>query len=757
MTKNELTNTKKINPSTLLFTFTFCISLIFSLIIIVSTSLLIKKTSKEIMSKYYESCETSLKGYNKAIELKIENYFTALNTFFDDDFLAPASNNEIQQFLISHKYKNHSDFATVFYVDKTGTEYSQSGKIYKVLERDYFNGIIKDGKDYFISSPVEAKSDKHIIFVIAKAVKDSNRNTKGMICASIELDRLKETLKDINISITDSIMIIDENGKFIANPDSSLLFKSFTPSSKEYKQYSSLYVAQKREGILQTEINNSEMMMLFFTPTKNTTWTTVLSVPLSEFQKIQRKQNLKVWIVVIVGLISLVFMLFLEFITYRHLQKKQKFTSVYDQITNLWTKEKFEIEAKHMLKNSPKSKFMMLEADIRGFKFVNENYGEEMADNMIKFYGHMMNDVCKKEHGIMCRAYADHFYIFIKIPSTHKAMVYFKKDLEIFSDQIKRYVLPFTPKFGISFYNPENNTEDVSIQGLIGQASFAKSAIKDDALTQYSVFDSKLLEKRNEEIFIESNMESALANEEFFVMYQPKISLKTNKIIGAEALVRWNNKQYGLLPPDRFIPLFERNGFVTQLDFYVYTKVFEFIQRQISQNDNIVPISVNMSRNHGTPDVFMNDFSKIFRRYKVPSQLVQVEILERSFMDNNNLKEITDRLHAEGFSVAMDDFGSGESSLNMLTSIPIDVIKFDRMFLKESTDKNGKISVKSELFIKSLIELCKNLGKETVFEGVETVSQRDFLKETGCDIVQGYYYSKPLKESEFIDFMKENI
>ena len=249
-------------------------------------------------------------------------------------------------------------------------------------------------------------------------------------------------------------------------------------------------------------------------------------------------------------------------------------------------------------------------------------------------------------------------------------------------------------------------------------------------------------------------MEQALENHEFFVMYQPKISLVDDRIVGAEALVRWNSTQFGLLTPDKFIPLFERNGFITKLDYYVYEEVFKFIQTRLSKGETIVPISVNMSRNHNRPEKFMHDFMKIFNKYSISPNLIQLEILERSVMDNSTLHDITEKLHQEGFTVAMDDFGSGESSLNMLTKIPVDVLKFDREFLNASTDSEGRIDKKSEKFINVLITLSKNLEKQTVFEGVETQAQRDFLRSIECDQAQGYFYSKPLSEQDFVQFIK---
>ena len=333
-------------------------------------------------------------------------------------------------------------------------------------------------------------------------------------------------------------------------------------------------------------------------------------------------------------------------------------------------------------------------------------------------------------------------------------MTSFKDLADDFTQEVKNYEIPFFPKFGISFHLPSDDPKNSTIQSLIGQASFAKSTIKDNLLTQYSVYNARLLDKINEERYIESHMEQALENHEFFVMYQPKISLVDDRIVGAEALVRWNSTQFGLLTPDKFIPLFERNGFITKLDYYVYEEVFKFIQTRLSKGETIVPISVNMSRNHNRPEKFMHDFMKIFNKYSISPNLIQLEILERSVMDNTTLQEITEKLHQEGFTVAMDDFGSGESSLNMLTKIPVDVLKFDREFLNASTDSEGRIDKKSEKFINVLITLSKNLEKQTVFEGVETQAQRDFLRSIECDQAQGYFYSKPLSEQDFVQFIK---
>ena len=179
-------------------------------------------------------------------------------------------------------------------------------------------------------------------------------------------------------------------------------------------------------------------------------------------------------------------------------QKKQLFPTYFDSLTNLWTRQHFETEATKLLKANPKVKFMLVEADIRGFKFINETYGEEAADKLIVYYSKIVNHFAEKFHGIIGRGFADRFYILLKVTSVQKAMNLFKENMVLCQEMTDQSEIPFFPKYGIAFLLPDNKKRDITIQGLIGQASFAKSTIKDDALTPYSVYNSRILEKINE-------------------------------------------------------------------------------------------------------------------------------------------------------------------------------------------------------------------------------------------------------------------
>ena len=247
-----------------------------------------------------------------------------------------------------------------------------------------------------------------------------------------------------------------------------------------------------------------------------------------------------------------------------------------------------------------------------------------------------------------------------------------------------------------------------------------------------------------------AGMLTAINNDEFHVYLQPKINVRTNKVVGAEALVRWFRQDGTMVSPADFIEIFESNGFITKMDFCVLDKTLEYLREAMDMGEEVVPISVNFSRRHNDHDNFVPSIGKRLARYKIPNELIEVEITESVFMSNlEKLNRNIDLLHSMGMRVLIDDFGSGYSSLNVLSSVTADVIKMDKAFL-DYID-----SQKSKDFIRHFVKLLRQMDLEVIAEGVETKEQLDMLKKAGCDVVQGYYYAKPMPVSKFREFLKE--
>ncbi len=741
-----------ISPEAVKILSTLIVAIIFMIIVLSFSNFYTKSLLKKAENEYFDSIEAILDGYSSIVSIQLQNYKESLQAFNISEYFDTEDDQIIANFLFRYGYKKNQDFDSIYYINRDGTAFTTSGLAIQINPERH--PCLSTDCEFYIGDLDTHINENFFCFCMEEKIYTSSGDFLGVLGASINLEKFNQDNLSIKLGSREGFMLVDRNGVFLLHQRKDVIGKKYTPKDEKYINTSTENIAKAPAGRYLTQADDNNEIYLITSKLPECNWTISIRVSMKELNAVfkpQKQQNIQL---IIFSLATIFVLVMVEAWVVNYIQRKQLIATVYDPLTNLFTRQRFESEAKKMVRYNPRSKFMLVEADIRGFKFINQNYGEEIADRVIVYYSKLLTKMVSDFRYIMGRGFADHFYVLIKITSVHKAMKEFKDKMAVLNEELKSYDIPFFPKFGITFLNSRKESDGLTIQTLIGQASFAKSTIKDNMLTQYSVYNSRLLEKINEERFIENHMQQALDSKEFFIMYQPKISLTTDKIVGAEALVRWNSPTLGLMTPEKFIPLFERNGFITKLDFFVYEEVFKFLQKRLDNGETVVPISVNMSRNHNKPDKFMHDFLDRFYKYSIPPEMIQVEILERSVMDSNTLRDITDKLHKEGFTVAMDDFGSGESSLNMLTKIPVDVLKFDREFLNSSTNSDGKIDDKSAKFIHILINLSKNLEKQTVFEGVETQAQRDFLRSIECDQAQGFFYSKPLSEQDFVQFIK---
>lgn len=750
---NKLRQKNKIQKIKYFFFFS-CVIIIVSTLIALSNYTILY--TKKITQEQYESDYMSIaQAYSHVTTGFLNQAETALTIFANHNTIINGTKEEIADFLLTnHKLK--PDFLiNIFYADINGNLVTSEGKHANVSDREYFLPAINGKPGNFITgNAVYSKTSGKMTVHIVTPVFDNNGNCKGLIGSGLDLSILHNILNNVKIKTKGEAFILDKKGIYLSHPKTEYVMNIFIPKDEEYKELSSLMLAQKRHGIYKAKSADKKEVYVFLDPIDQTEWTIGVSVPEKEIFKLYKKLKTIQLTIIFVLIIEILVFIILDVIYITII------AGSYDTITNLYNQEKFEKKARKMLKKYEGSSFILIDADLRGFKFINQTYGEEAANQILVKFAKLLKDETLKFDAICAKGYADHFYVFAKTVKPSIAIEKVSKSIEKIAKELKTKDIHVVAKYGITFLNSDRKIQSrtKTIRNLIGEASFAKSLIKENVTKAFEIYSPRIEEKINYEHKIERQMEEAVKNDEFFVMYQPKIELSTDKIIGAEALVRWNSSdpELGLLSPVKFIPIFEKNGFIEELDFIVYEKVFKFLRNQIDIGNNVVPISVNMSRNHTKNDKinnFISRFITTFNKYHLSPDLVEVEILEQSVADEKIvLQKVIDALHNNGFSIAMDDFGSGESSLNMLSSIPIDVVKFDQNFLRN----NSSLEESSD-FITSLVDLGKKLNKKTVFEGVETKEQRDFLRSINCDVVQGYFYSKPLSESDFIHFVKEHI
>ena len=746
---------------------------------LVSARLLFKKSNQISIEQHVDSCIKVVDGYAEVIFSALKSEVYALEAVEVPAGLSLKTPDEICAFLTKASEKLFKDFKAVFYADNDGTAWTLNGKSASVQNRRYFLEVVENGQDYFFSDLLRSKFDYSPIYVCAIPVYEckprslcrqnysyknayhGDEKPVGALCAAVTITTINDLIDSISIGKNGNILIQNQSGEIIAHPKGDWIGKVFSKNtfSFELDMNDDELAGKIKEAVAASEITskNDDSLYVFKRSIQNTGWIVSYCVLPSSFNVIMKEQD-KVQILVVFLSIAVTAILILsEMKISKILHKKQLIDSYFDPLTHLMTRQRFEKEAERQLAKNSSGKFLLIEANIRGFKFYNQNNGEVRANDMLVFLSRILNKQALQNKAILGRGYADRFYSLQKIVRVRDAMKVFKVCVAEVTEAAKNYEIPFVIKFGITFHMPKPETKMPTIQDLIGQATFARKSIQDDALHSYAIFDSRLSAKSEEVHYIESHMEKALENREFFVMYQPKIDLSTEKVIGAEALVRWQNPKLGFLSPEKFIPLFEINDFIIKLDYSVYRQVFAFIRYCLDNNFPVVPVSVNMSRNHSKPDRFVDDFTRMMMEFNIPPEYVEVELLERSTIYKNSLRDITVLLHKHGLKVAMDDFGSGESSLNMLSNIPVDILKFDRSFLLGANNENSEIDDEKGKFIKSLVDIGKTLKKCTVFEGVETEAQKNFLKSINCDAVQGFYYSRPLAENDYVEFLKSHM
>ena len=414
-----------------------------------------------------------------------------------------------------------------------------------------------------------------------------------------------------------------------------------------------------------------------------------------------------------------------------------------DPITGLGNYNAYLVRTKEKLEKSSKKTMIIL--DIDKFKSFNKKYGHMKGNILLKRVGEEIKQSVRKTD-IVCRLANDVFGIFLEG----------EVDVENITERLNNKIsgisigdIWYNLRISMGVYICDKDERD--IQGIIDKAIMAHDSIKGKYHVPYGVFTEEFEQKMIRESEIENMMEDAIKNKEFEVYYQPQMNTKTEKMEGAEALVRWK-KEGNVISPSEFIPIFEKNYFIIKLDEYVYKRVCENMQEMKKQLKEIPKISVNISKESLAEKDFLEKYMNITKQYDISPSNLEIEITERTTVDNNiDMKEILEKIKEKGFSIAIDDFGTGYSSLNMLEMLPIDMIKIDKSFIDRIGEKNETINL-----LEIILLISKKLNLKTVAEGVEKREQVEYLKKENCDFIQGYFYAKPLDFDALKNYIKEN-
>lgn len=379
-----------------------------------------------------------------------------------------------------------------------------------------------------------------------------------------------------------------------------------------------------------------------------------------------------------------------------------------------------------------------IQFDIQKFKIVNDLYGEKFGDEVLDFIERQLEKCCN-ERQFFINLRSDVFMVVTEYKNERELQA-FIRELDSQTRLFKSVKLQMS--FGV--YTVEDR--EMELRQMEDRAAMARKAAKKNILRNILFYREQFKESLYNRKFIEENMQAAISERQFCIYLQPKYSITKNEIIGEEALVRWLHPERGMIFPDQFIPVIEENGFIKRLDYYIWEEACRFIKRCEAAGINNCPVSVNVSRIHLRDNECIGILSDMIKDYSIQKKLLELEITETADDQQISMKAL--QLKEEGFTLLMDDFGSGYSSLNILLETPFDVIKLDRKFMI-----NMMLSGKGRLILEQVITMADKLQLGVLAEGVETKEQVELLQNIGCDQVQGYYYAKPMPEDEFYNLL----
>ncbi|MDO4166253.1 MAG: EAL domain-containing protein [Eubacteriales bacterium] len=422
------------------------------------------------------------------------------------------------------------------------------------------------------------------------------------------------------------------------------------------------------------------------------------------------------------------------------LMKKLQYMESYDALTGLYCRDRFQRETRRLLDEYPQKNFVLVRLDIAKFQLVNSFFGIPQGDGFIKKIADMIKEYFSQNpYATYGRMRADVFAMCMEYQD--------KRELEnmagLFREKVRKIIPEFDmiPVFG--FYLVTDPKMEVN--AMYDFAKMASKQCKGSYIQNFAYYEDAMGQDVINEQKIVNMTRPALEQEKFVLYIQPKYDIQGDRIAGGEVLVRWKESDRGMISPGEFIPVFERNGFIMQLDYYVWEHACKLLRGWLDKGYTPMPISVNVSRVSVYNPNLVDLICSLVESYQIPPELFQLELTESAYTTNPFLiRETMKKLQERGFTILMDDFGSGYSSLNVLKDIAVDVLKIDMKFMEEA-----EIPGRSENILASVVSMAQRLKMPVIAEGVEKKSQVDFLKGIGCEYVQGFYFAKPMPSEEY--------
>lgn len=679
-------------------------------------------------------------------EIAKQDTINIQNTIQEHKRILTTIVNEINQenplkeediFKIYERNSGKEEFSRIGILYEDGkTSTSDSGIVDLSEDIKYFfqNNYIQ------LSKSRKSKVDEHEINIYSQKI--TWKMQEVIILLVVETEKYEKIFSQTIYNGNGLEYIITKEGIIIANsekePNGKNMYQGLKSKSKNTKNIEKMEeeIQNSKDGQIVCKMDHHNYYIAYQTLDIED-WNLVIITQGSIIAQ-ELNQILQITFFIAIVIIIMIFSIS-AYIVISNIKKGEKLYELayIDRITKLGNQNYFLEKGKEWIENNHDKTYLMI-LDVDKFKSFNKKYGHTIGNKLLNKIGKVLNQTIRGEK-IICRLSNDIYGILLKEDgSIEKIAEKIESSLSKIIIDGREYIIYIT----IGIYKVKE--EETEISKIMDKAIIAHNHIKGNYDKKYKIFDEKIEADIEKEHEIEIVMQEALKNKEFEVFYQPKISSLTEKMQSAEALVRWK-KNGQLIPPNEFIPIFEKNQFIIKLDEYIFEMVCKDVEEWKNKYENIPTISINVSKEHLIKEDFANTYMKIAEKYKINPQEMEIEITESATIGNQkDIIKVMKQMKKIGFAIAIDDFGTGYSSLSMLQTLPIDIIKIDKVFINQisikETDRN---------LVEYIILIAKKLKLKTVAEGVETKEEVQYLKKLGCDFIQGYYYSKPLKKEAF--------
>ena len=580
-----------------------------------------------------------------------------------------------------------------------------------------------------------------------------NGKVEGVLVGVRSKENMQSLISSKSFSGQMLSCIVDSRGQVVIAPTDLKPFLQLDDIFKNKEneeviagiQQMQMDMAENRDGVLKFTAVTKEKLVLSYNPLNINDWFLLTIIPADIISHGLNQYILQTFVIIAATILIFSLFLFAVFRFYNAHKRQLEQVAYIDPLTGGLNNAAFQARYRELSKDMEPCSYSIVLLNVRDFKMVNEQYGTRIGNQTLSYiYRVLKLHLREGQDEFAARGESDHFFLCLKEyrPAALRCRLNdMLHDINAFHDT-DLPVLSLSFKQGACLVNDPGQ----EITQLQDHARIALQSCGTDIRHECAFYDESLIQRLKMEQELNALFEDSIENRHFQVYLQPKIGLKSSRLEGAEALVRWNHPEKGIIFPSDFIPLFESNGKICRLDLYVFTEVCAAIDRWRQEGLPLVPVSVNLSRQHFRDPRFLDTFAGIASGFKIPDKILEFELTESIFFDTQQIKAVKEaiqEMHRMGFLCSLDDFGSGFSSLGLLKEFDVDSLKLDRSFFLNMTGQKAKD------VIACLIDLSRHLKVKTVAEGIESMEQVEFLRTMDCDMVQGYVFSAPIPVNKF--------